>query len=856
MEDFDFDDISQKRPIDEQVQAELSFILQHEDMLKSTVNKDDTIADAPNSYYKAFRVATDPKERILAQDFFVAPDNPQLRKTLTVLVYLCDEITDLVEIADDKVFGPISMFGLKPVKPSDDTGEDNGDGDDEYKMGEREALLGKFLPTLQEIRNFVDRCYCLGLNMVQQLGSLLAVNNASYRSLLQRSHLQYVFTKLGELLVMLITVDQVVAANAMLTECWNYYKTLLSAVKLDVAGYGTTEEKVATFEQLLVTVNQVVLSGEVFKGCIEQNFEATYDETTGGSMGETVSVRNNQILLSELLLCLKADLEASVTVLGTMQETRTHRGLIAGSFALYALYRRLLPNNVQPDQKLHRTLWGIQKNIPFVTLHHGALWYPGEFLRDVCPFELKKPDPVEPEVCRREYIKQFDGTFATKTSAVLMQLRMWLILVESKLVPSLRHEEENVMATGSKELVQRMDLLLRGAVLANKIMVLMKTCLVAHSVMQIPLTKASLNDVSLLLEALKAIEMSFMRKEAVILEQQPTIIRFLSESALVALSYARAKLTVGRGGKLDANKADIMCCLQSMEGLLKGTDWYTTTRVSVLVILAEIVAGTGLCSERESARLLPLVYKIQQFSSVLRDIRCACDTTLLYHHLHILPPLVETLYATANCGPMANRLHYIFAMFGDGVKACPTVRHCDSVPFFLGFRDYMKHILVSRIIEPLSKDVETDLRLHTHTKHLDHMQALNPKTENIRPLKHFLDLQPIRIVSKFLTPPRHSCSTLTRPLYVFTRSPDHLDKEGGHLLPGPQLLQPDHCGAARLEDVRRHEGTSSREAWTGATGQLLAHGQSGPGIGYPADHAQHPHLRGQVQLQHEHAAVH
>lgn len=55
--------------------------------------------------------------------------------------------------------------------------------------------------------------------------------------------------------------------------------------------------------------------------------------------------------------------------------------------------------------------------------------------------------------------------------------------------------------------------------------------------------------------------------------------------------------------------------------------------------------------------------------------------------------------------------------------------------------------MFARIIAPLSKDIETDLRLHTHTKHLDHMVALNPKTDTLRPLKQFLELSPIRVLS-------------------------------------------------------------------------------------------------------------
>ena len=34
------------------------------------------------------------------------------------------------------------------------------------------------------------------------------------------------------------------------------------------------------------------------------------------------------------------------------------------------------------------------------------------------------------------------------------------------------------------------------------------------------------------------------------------------------------------------------------------------------------------------------------------------------------------------------------------------------------YSDYLKQILIGHVVNPLSKDIETDLRLHTHTKHL------------------------------------------------------------------------------------------------------------------------------------------
>ena len=227
------------------------------------------------------------------------------------------------------------------------------------------------------------------------------------------------------------------------------------------------------------------------------------------------------------------------------------------------------------------------------------------------------------------------------------------------------------------------------------------------------------------------------------------MIRYLCSAISSSLSYIRAKITVGVKGKVENTKQDILSCINSLEVIIKGSDWFSSTRLSVIVLLSELIVGTGLCVEKESLKLYPLVMKLKEYVSISKNIRACCDTTLLYHHLHILPTIIESIYKTTTCTQDASRLHYTFAVFSDGIKACLHIRYTDSTPFLLSYRDTLKKILYDCVIEPLSKDVETDLRLHTHTKHLDHMQALNPKTEKLSPLKPFLDLEPIRILSKW-----------------------------------------------------------------------------------------------------------
>ena len=78
------------------------------------------------------------------------------------------------------------MFGQQPVGLiSEEEQEKNG--------GKKEKMIGFILPLLQEISNFIDRCYSVTINVIQQLSSLISGKEQLYRSSFQNVHLEKVF---------------------------------------------------------------------------------------------------------------------------------------------------------------------------------------------------------------------------------------------------------------------------------------------------------------------------------------------------------------------------------------------------------------------------------------------------------------------------------------------------------------------------------------------------------------------------------------------------------------------------------------------------------------------------------------
>ena len=151
-----------KRPVDEHIQNTLLFIQKHEEMLQS-FKAATRIASMPFSenYSHPVEITPESMERVLPQDLIFF-DNEHVRKALTVLVFLCDEISQLKEISESRFFRPLMMFGRNPPELEESRRKILRSESMELlfdQVGMKEKMIGKFLPFLQELANFIDRCY-------------------------------------------------------------------------------------------------------------------------------------------------------------------------------------------------------------------------------------------------------------------------------------------------------------------------------------------------------------------------------------------------------------------------------------------------------------------------------------------------------------------------------------------------------------------------------------------------------------------------------------------------------------------------------------------------------------------------
>lgn len=139
-------------------------------------------------------------------------------------------------------------------------------------------------------------------------------------------------------------------------------------------------------------------------------------------------------------------------------------------------------------------------------------------------------------------------------------------------------------------------------------------------------------------------------------------------------------------------------------------------RQSALSLLVEVVvAATAFFSEKDGQRLQMITGKLLRLANLQKDVITSCDTSFLYFQTALLDFIVSGIYALPT---EANRIQYVMSAYEDGIRLCQAVLHQPLPPFFVNYRGVLRDALKTNVIQPLCRDIETDLRLHIHTKHL------------------------------------------------------------------------------------------------------------------------------------------
>ncbi|XP_055973291.1 WASH complex subunit 4 isoform X2 [Sorex fumeus] len=623
----------------------------------------------------------------------IKTENKVLNKVITVYAALCCEIKKLKYEAETKFYNGLLFYG-------------EGATDSSMVEGDCQIQMGRFISFLQELSCFVTRCYEVVMNVVHQLAALYISNKIAPKIIETTGvHFQTMYEHLGELLTVLLTLDEIIDNHVTLKDHWTMYKRLLKSVHHNPSKFGIQEEKLKPFEKFLLKLEGQLLDGMIFQACIEQQF----DSLNGG-----VSVSKNSTFAEEFAHSIRsifANVEAKLGEPSEIDQRDKYVG-ICGLFVLHFQIFRTV------DKKFYKSLLDICKKVPAITLTANIIWFPDNFLIQKVPAAAKLLDRKSLQaikVHRDTFLQQKAHSLTKDVQSYYIFVSSWMMKMESIL------SKEQRMDKFAEDLTNRCNVFIQGFLYAYSISTIIKTTMNLYMSMQKPMTKTSVKALCRLVELLKAIEHMFYRRSMVVADSVSHITQHLQHQALHSISVAKKRVISDK--KYSEQRLDVLSALVLAENTLNGP----STRQRRLIVSLALSVGTQMKTFKDE-ELLPLqvvMKKLDLISELRERVQIQCDCCFLYWHRAVFPIYLDDVYENA---VDAARLHHL--------------------------------------LDKLCKEIEKDLRLSVHT-HLK-LDDRNPFKVGMKDLALFFSLNPIRFFNRFIDIRAYVTHYLDKTFYNLT----------------------------------------------------------------------------------------
>lgn len=358
------------------------------------------VTDTWNSRDDFLSLDVSPYENINNPVFLVEDrtDNPIFNKVTTVFSALCQEMISLQITAKEKFYHPLTMFGVIPI---DDAGNNNGRFEDfldtrnnnknnnndtdskESKEAETiEIQMGRFLPFLQELCNFINRINAVVKNTVEQLAYLYHPKQRLYIATYRHVQMDYVLDRLSQTLSILVTFDQIVRENEEMRRAWENYKKMIGYMRTNAESMGFNPDELNDFQHQIVNLEETIMNSKMYDSCIRQRFGVISKVPAHFQRQYEIVIKQNQLKEDELrqnkstiqqmkvVTANRALFEEMDRYLRFMrrrikQEIKKseihHRHCLVDMFALYGLSNKLFGYTTAQDKKFYKDVWSIQK---------------------------------------------------------------------------------------------------------------------------------------------------------------------------------------------------------------------------------------------------------------------------------------------------------------------------------------------------------------------------------------------------------------------------------------------------------------------------------------------------------------
>jgi hypothetical protein len=261
-------------------------------------------------------------------------------------------------------------------------------------------------------------------------------------------------------------------------------------------------------QRMLMQLDFTLLSSRTFLMAIEQNFDPE---------NEMFRDNNESILHVHLKHGLEILYSRCCASIGSSLQSMENIP-VKGIYGLYCLYRRSLPSNIAPDDKLHRSLCTLLPSKCPIIPYFGELpFFPAEFLSRYAP--LKRKMGTDPSVMddilstAKKFCSKQDKSFGMSVSALHRKGVAWMISAECDLAPSAHTgEEEESLSTAIESVTYQVGIFRQGIQISRQATGVLRQYLVLHKNLMMPIPSTHLSAIEKLCSLAKGVEQMLRRR--------------------------------------------------------------------------------------------------------------------------------------------------------------------------------------------------------------------------------------------------------------------------------------------------------------------------------------------------------
>lgn len=508
----------------------------------------------------------------------------------------------------------------------------------------------------------------------------------------------------------------------------------MTLLRLSCAQDHTLDADFESFERMMVQLDHL-LSSRSFVVAVEQNFD---------SRGRFQAAKFP--LYDEVKQILVGLYGRHCEGINTEKETATDRLDCVGVYAMYVLYRHLLPPNVVPDAKVHKSLWSVFPVMcPVVELYGPVHFMPREFMMKYAPYKAVKGCSAEIPVIRleaRAMAIKWNGSFKARVAKIRLEALGWLAAADAELSPivprsraGIEEGDENSDENSDENLTPGVasteaatSAILRGLSIAHSASILLRSQLIFHRALRLDYNPDHLPPLMSLMEVLKAIEkMLVVRRRSAVLSFQRSTLKMVASNILKRFDKVRSfvdqctsSMDFSPNSERGRSITRVSACLTALEGVLRGSASFSPIRRHSIAFSIAACMDTMILEVFSTDDLFMVegyLEDLAQIASIEETLAQVCDCSFLYFYRDFFPACVTSLYQT-NSNSAMSHTQLVMAAFSDPERILKQVRHLNRdqngvSPCFVGFRKFVLSTLKEEYVRPICEMVETDLRLVT-----------------------------------------------------------------------------------------------------------------------------------------------